>query len=103
MPRPIGFVRQVAEQVISIGGATSDDLADIFPSKTKAQIIKALRNAKDAGLIHLIKPGQSLGRSKGRAPGQAAGHCSAGGVLRKAKGPGGGAENLRQPVYLRPG
>lgn len=69
MPRPIGFVRQVAEQVISMGGATSDDLADIFPSKTKAQIIKALRNAKDAGLIYLIKPGQSLGRSKGRAPG----------------------------------
>lgn len=63
------FVKQVAQTVISMDGATSDDLAAIFPDKTKAQIIKALRNATDAGLIHLLKPGKSLGRSKGRAPG----------------------------------
>ncbi len=64
----MSFVKQLSETVDSMGRATTDDLERIFPDKTKAQILKGLRNGVDTGRIQLLERGKSLGRGKGTAP-----------------------------------
>ena len=65
----MSLVQEIAETVRNKGQATSDELGREFPDKTPQQIYKALRNARDRGMLELAKPGESLGRGKGRAPG----------------------------------
>ena len=47
----------VAEAILSLGRATMDDIAPLFPELTRKQLRGAIQNARHYGLVTILKPG----------------------------------------------
>lgn len=59
----MSFCREVANAAIAMGGATLNDLAPRYPSKTRGQVQAALTNAKSMGILTcmVVKPPHGSG------------------------------------------
>jgi hypothetical protein len=65
----MSLIQKVTEFIAARGRGDLDGLVVKFPNYTRGQLTKALANAQQRGLIHLLVKPQQLGRTHGCRPG----------------------------------
>lgn len=63
--RPVVVIKDISETVKRLGEATIDDLQIELPYLTRAQLKKGVCNARQAGLICVLRRGERKGVAKG--------------------------------------